>query len=127
MLLLSNTAFAQTLQLNNDEITKIKTEINQGKPVQDVLRSHNIDMNKIRSTLAETELAKGNHKITNTQISNIAKKLGIDASDIQTEITAGKSLNQIFQAHNITQDQIRTVLAEQQTDNHTVKKVRSKK
>ena len=112
MLLLSNTAFASTLQLNSEEITKIKTEINAGTPIKDVLKSHNISMDAIRSTLAETGIGKDHHKLSNTQITEIAKKLGVNANDIQTEITAGKSMPEILKAHNITKEQIRSVLAE---------------
>lgn len=112
MLLLSNTAFASNLQLNSEEITKIKTEINAGTPIKDVLKSHNISMDAIRSTLAETGIGKDHHKLSNTQITEIAKKLGVSANDIQTEITAGKSMPEILKAHNITKEQIRSVLAE---------------
>lgn len=113
MLLLSNTAFASTLQLNSEEITKIKTEINSGKPVRDVLKSHHISMEAIRSTLAETGAGKDRHKLTNTQITNIAKKLGVNITDIQSEIAAGKSMPEILKSHNITKEQIRSILKDQ--------------
>jgi uncharacterized protein (DUF433 family) len=127
MLLLSNTAFAQTLQLNSEEISEIKTEINAGKSVKDVLQAHNISMDAIRNTLAETSLAKGHHKLTNTRIATIAKKLGVSVSDIQSEINTGKSLQEILQTHNITKEQIRNVLAEQTGNDHPIKKVRTNK
>lgn len=112
MLLLSNTAFASNLQLNSDEVNKIKTEINAGTPIKDVLKAHNITMENIRSTLAGTGIGKDHHKLSNTQITEIAKKLGVNADDVQTEINAGKSMPEILKAHNITKDQIRSVLAE---------------
>jgi len=124
MLLLSNTAFASTLQLNSEEITKIKTEINSGKPVRDVLKSHNISMEAIRSTLAETGIGKDHHKLTNTQITNIAKKLGVNITDIQSEIAAGKSMPEILKSHNITKEQIRNILKDQ---NPIEKQVRGKR
>lgn len=58
MLLLSNTAFASNLQLNSEEVNKIKTEINAGKPVKDVLKEHNITMDDIRSSLQKQEWEK---------------------------------------------------------------------
>ncbi len=124
MLLLSNRAFASTLQLNNDEINKIKTEINAGAPVRDVLKSHNISMEAIRSTLAETGMGKDHHKLTNTQITNIAKKLGVNITDIQSEIAAGKSMPEILRTHNITKEQIRNILKDQ---NPIEKQTRGKK
>ncbi len=114
MLLLSNTAFASTLQLNSDEVTKIKSEINAGTPVKDVLRSHNITMSAIRSTLAETGIGNSHHKLTNTQIANIATKLGVTVSGIQSEIDAGKSMPEILKSHNLTKEQIRNVLLSEQ-------------
>jgi uncharacterized protein (DUF433 family) len=116
MLLLSNTAFASTLQLNSDEITKIKTEINAGAPVKDVLKSHNISMEAIRSTLAETGIGKSHHKLTNTQIANIATKLGVTVTGIQAEIDAGKSMSEILKNHNLTKEQIRNVLSSEQVN-----------
>lgn len=113
MLLLSNTAFASNLQLNTEEVNKIKTEINAGKPVKDVLKEHNITMDDIRSTLAETGMGKSHHKLSNTQIAFIAKKLGLNTNDVQTEIAAGKSLPEILKAHNLTKEQIRSAVAEQ--------------
>ena len=112
LLISSSTAFAQSLQLSSDEVATIKTEIHSGKPIKDVLKDHNISMNQIRTALGSTGIGKHRAKLSNTQISTIAAKLGLDATQVQSEIHAGKSLPEILKAHNITQDQIRQVFGE---------------
>lgn len=112
LLISSSTAFAQSLQLSSDEVATIKTEIHSGKPIKDVLKDHNISMNQIRAALGSTGIGKHRTKLSNTQISTIATKLGLDAVEVQSEIDSGKSLQEILKAHNITQDQIRQVFGE---------------
>ncbi len=113
LLLSSSTVFAQSLKLSSEEITTIKTEINSGKPVRDVLRAHNIGMDTIRAALAATHLGKNKQKLTNTQIVNIATKLNLDPSVVQSEINSGKSFQEILKTHNITQEQIRQVFEQE--------------
>ena len=68
LLLSSSTAFAQSLKLSSEEIATIKTEINSGMPVKDVLKAHNISMDAIRSALGSTAFGKSKAKLSNTQI-----------------------------------------------------------
>lgn len=112
LLISSSTAFAQSLQLSSDEVATIKIEIHSGKPIKDVLKDHNIGMNQIRAALGSTGIGKHRAKLSNTQISAIASRLGLNADQVQSEIDAGKSLPEILKAHNITQDQIRQVFGE---------------
>lgn len=58
-------------------------------------------------------MGKDRHKLSNTQIAFIAKKLGVNTNDVQTEIAAGKSLPEILKAHNLTKEQIKGAIAEQ--------------
>ncbi|NBV42506.1 hypothetical protein EBR96_07040 [bacterium] len=113
LLLSSSTAFAQSLKLSSDEIATIKTEINSGKPVRDVLRAHNIGMESIRAALAATHPGKNKPKLTNTQIASIAAKLNLDPIVVQSEIDAGKTFQEILESHNITRDQIRKVFEDE--------------
>lgn len=113
LLLSSSTAFAQSLKLSSDEIATIKTEINSGKPVRDVLKAHHISMDAIRSALGSTGMGKHKAKLSNTQIASIATKLGLDPVAIQAEIDSGKTFQQILKTHNITPDQIRKVFTDE--------------
>ncbi len=122
LLISSSTAFAQSLQLSSDEVATIKTEIHSGKPIKDVLKDHNISMHQIRTALGSTGIGKHRTKLSNTQISTIAAKLGLDATQVQAEIDAGKSLPEILKTHNITQDQIRQVFGEITGVKHGTKK-----
>lgn len=112
LLISSNTAFAQTLALSSEEIASIKTEIQSGKSVKEVLQAHNISMDKIRSVLGATPLGKERAKLSNTQIASIAAKLGIDPETVQQQIDAGKSLKEILRAHNVSTEQIRSAFEE---------------
>ena len=113
LLLSSSTAFAQSLKLSSEEIATIKTEINSGMPVKDVLKAHNISMDAIRSALGSTAFGKSKAKLSNTQIASVAAKLGLDPVVVQAEIDSGKTFHEILQNHNITPDQIRKVLADE--------------
>lgn len=124
LILSSSTAFAQSLKLSSDEISTIKTEITAGKPIKDVLKSHNITMSQIKSALGDTGYAKEHFKLTNTQIAAIATKLGLDMSTVQSEIDAGKSLPEILKAHNITPDQLKSVLGSEMGHEKNMKKDR---
>lgn len=112
LLISSNTAFAQTLALSSEEVASIKTEIQSGKSVKEVLRAHNISMDKIRSLLGATPLGKERAKLSNTQIASIATRLGIDPETVQQQIDEGKSLREILKAHNLSPDQIRAAFDE---------------
>lgn len=112
LLISSNTAFAQSLALSSDEIATIKTEIQSGKSVRDVLKEHNISMDKIRAALGSTPLGKERAKLSNTQIASIATKLGLDPQVVQSEIDQGKTLKDILKAHNITEEKIRAAFEE---------------
>lgn len=107
LILGSSTAFAANLQLNPSEIALIKSEISSGKPIKDVLDEHHITMGQIRNALGMA-LNKGG-KLSNTQIAMIATRLGLDASQIQSEIASGKTLIQVLKDHNITDAQLQTV------------------
>jgi hypothetical protein len=102
LLLSSSSAFAQSLKLSSEEISSIKSEISSGVPVRDVLKSHQLTMDQIRTALATTGFGKEHTKLTNTQIANIASKLGLDPLVIQSEINSGKTFQQIMKKHNIT-------------------------
>lgn len=112
LLISSNTAFAQTLALSSEEVASIKTEIQSGKSVKEVLRAHNISMDKIRSVLGATPLGKERAKLSNTQIASIATKLGIDPETVQQQIDEGKSLKEILRSHNVSGEQVRAAFEE---------------
>ena len=106
LILSSGTAYAAGLQLSPDEVATIRTEIQSGKPIKDVLEEHHITMGQIRGVL-QGGLESNGHKLSNTQIASIATKLGLDATAIQAEIASGKSLQQILKDHSITEDQLK--------------------
>ena len=108
LILSSSTAFAANLQLNPNEIASIRSEIASGKPIKVVLEGHHITMRQIRGALGAVVDEKGRHKLSNTQIATIATKLGLDVGQIEDEIASGKSLHEILQAYNITQEQVET-------------------
>lgn len=119
LIISSNTVFAQSLKLSQEEMTAIKTEIDSGKPVKDVFKKHNITMPKIRAFLGETGQGKDHMKLSNTQIATIASKLNLDPKIIQAEIDSGKSFAQILKDNNITKSQIMTLVGE---ENHHLNK-----
>lgn len=121
LLLSSSTAFAQSLKLSSEEIALIKTEINSGIPVRDVLKAHHIGMNQIRAALGSTEMGKHRAKLSNTQISTIATKLGLDPVTILNEIDSGKTFQEILKAHNITKEMIKTALGDEIKPAHAKK------
>ena len=102
-------AYAQSAQaklnLSTDDITAMRAEIAAGKSVKDVLAEHNITLDKIRSAIS-VAYPQTKH-LSNTQIAAISAKFGINAADVQNEIAAGKSLQQIMKDHNITPDKLR--------------------
>ena len=110
LLLSSSTAFAQSLKLSPDEITSIKTELNAGTPVKQVLSSHGLTMDTIRTALGSTGIGKDHLKLTNTQIADMAAKLGLDPAQIQSEIDSGETFQQIMAAHNITLATVKSVV-----------------
>lgn len=107
LILSSSTAFAANLQLNPNDIASIRSEIASGKPIKDVLEEHHITMRQIRGALGAVVDHNGHHKLSNTQIATIATKLGLDVDQVEDEIASGKSLHEILQAHNITQEQMK--------------------
>ena len=111
LLISSTTAVAASMQLSSSEAAAIKTEVIAGKPIKDVLEEHHITMAQIRAALATG--ASGKHKLSNTQISNIASKLGLNLAQVQAEIAAGDTLPQILQANHITEDQLKAVFQEE--------------
>lgn len=119
LLLSSSTAFAQSLKLSPDEISSIRTEINSGTPVKDVLSSHGLTMDTIRTALGATGVGKEHIKLSNTQIADMATKLGLDPNEIQSEIDAGQTFQQIMTAHSITTANLKAVFGE---EIHTAKK-----
>lgn len=116
LILSSSTAFAANLQLNPNDVASIRSEIASGKPIKDVLLDHQISMRQIRGALGavidEHPNSLGRHKLSNTQIATIATKLGLDPTQIEHDIASGKSLHEILQANNITQDQMRSAFGQ---------------
>lgn len=113
LLVASTTAFAQGLSITNEEARAIKTEIKEGKPVKEVLEKHNITMGQVRSALTQAGGFEHNgKKLTNTQIANLAETLNLDPELVQDEIEAGKSLQEILQANDITPEQVRDAMRE---------------
>jgi hypothetical protein len=106
LILSSSTAFAANLQLNPNDVASIRSEIASGKPIKDVLLDHQISMRQIREALGAVVDEEGRHKLSNTQIATIATKLGLDPTHIENDIASGKSLHEILQANNITQEQV---------------------
>ncbi|MDB4984457.1 MAG: hypothetical protein JWM20_636 [Patescibacteria group bacterium] len=96
---------ASKLNLSSDDVALMKAEIASGKSVKDVLAEHNITMDQIRSAI-QAAYPQTKH-LSNTQIAAISAKLGINPADVQNEINAGKSLQQIMKDHNITPDKLR--------------------
>lgn len=119
LIISSNTVFAQSLKLSQEEMTAIRTEIDSGKPIKDVLKKHNITMPKIRAFLGETGQGKDHIKLSNTQIATIASKLNLDPKTIQAEIDSGKSFAQILKDNDITKKQITELITQ---EDHYIKK-----
>ncbi len=93
---------ATKLSLNLDEI---KSEIAAGKDLHQILKAHNITPEQMESIFPHPQPS-------DEQIADIATKLGLDAAVIKQELASGKKLPEILKAHNITDEQLKTVFGE---------------
>jgi uncharacterized protein YidB (DUF937 family) len=93
---------ATKLGLNADEIQK---ELDAGKKLPDILQQHNITKEQMENIFPHPQPS-------DKKITDIATKFGLDAAVIRQELATGKKLPEILKAHNITDEQLKTVFGE---------------
>lgn len=96
---------ATKLGLNIDEI---KQELDAGKKWPDILKEHNITPEQMNSVFPHPQRAK----LTDAQITDIATKLSLNVDEVKAELAAGKQLPAVLKAHNITQEQMKSVFGD---------------
>ncbi len=96
---------ATRLGLNADEIQK---ELDAGKKLPEILQQHNITKEQMDKLFPRPERPK----LSDEQLADIASKLGLDLATIKQELASGKKLPEILKAHNITDEQLKTILGE---------------
>jgi uncharacterized protein (DUF433 family) len=101
---------ATTLNISPTDLAAMKTEVDSGKALKDVLAKHNITMDQVRAALAT--VSKSDHRhMSNTAIMAVATKLGLDTASVQADIEAGLTFKQILKKNNITDAQLQTAFA----------------
>lgn len=116
LLLVSTTTFAQGLRISHDEAQTMRTEIAAGTPVQDVLKKHNINMKQVMAAFKNLQpITVSGKKVSRTQIASAVRSLGLNPQDIQKEILAGTSLQDILKKHNLSEQDVLKALETQKT------------
>lgn len=115
-------AIAERLQLSVDDVESIRVELASGKSAQEVLRERGITLDQIRAALGS--VAKQHHRLSNTELVTLAKRLGLDPVVIQSELEAGKSFREILRDHNVSADRIRDLFDNNHTNRSFNKKQR---
>lgn len=100
---------ATKLGLNADELQQ---ELDAGKKLPEILQQHNITKEQMDKIFPRLERLK----LTDEQLANIAAKLGLDVAVLKQELASGKKLPEILKAHNITGEQLKTILGERKGD-----------
>ena len=102
---------ATELHLTSDDVAKMQAEIAAGKSIKDVFAEHNITMDQIRNALG-TISGSEHVRLSNTQIANVAAKLGLDSVKVQADIASGETLPQILKKYNISKTQLEEVFGQ---------------
>lgn len=102
---------ATELHLTSEDVAAMQAEIAAGKSIKDVFAEHNITMAQIRNALG-TVSGSEHVRLSNTQISNIAGKLGLDPVKVQADIASGETLPQILKKYNIGKAQLEEVFGQ---------------
>lgn len=100
---------AAKLGLNADEL---KQEMNAGKKLPEILKEHNITKEQMDKLFPRPERAK----MMDEHLADIATKLGLNVEEIKQDLAAGKKLPEILKDHNISDEQLKTVLGERKGD-----------
>ncbi len=107
-------AIAERLQLSVDDVETIRVELASGKSAKEVLRERGITLDQIRAALGS--VAKQHHRLSNTELVTIAKRIGLDPTVIASELDAGKSFRDILRDHNVSADDVRKAFDEKHSN-----------